>query len=144
MPPQQKWCQSYDDSQKLSRSHWVDRDLATAFSGVPCHVELYRYVEWRNLAFTVNALHLDVIPTMVFYHEDYSTRFDDVTVELMNFLELEKSGDAPPFIVNKKYGDYYTDGQTRAIAALVKELSTKQTWKHLAHYFEDSGVANKE
>ena len=81
---------------------------------------------------------------MVFYYEDYSTRFDDVTVELMNFLELEKSGDAPPFIVNKKYGDYYTDGQTRAIAALVQELSTKQTWKHLAHYFEDSSVANKE
>mmetsp|Transcript_33882 Transcript_33882/g.64494 ORF Transcript_33882/g.64494 Transcript_33882/m.64494 type:complete len:89 (-) Transcript_33882:589-855(-) len=78
---------------------------------------------------------------MVFHYEDYSFRFEDVTNELVSFLELEPTkGMAPDFILNKEYGDYYTEEQRRAVAVLVKELSTKDTWKHLARYFGENGV----
>lgn len=134
-----KWCKSIDDSQQLARTRWIDRELGEAFLGVPCHAEFYRYVEWHNYA---DGVKMDLgIPTMVFYYEDYSTRFDDVTEELLNFLELEhQESSAPVFIVNKKYDDYYSKEQTQAITALVKELSNKRTWKHLAHYFGENGV----
>lgn len=80
---------------------------------------------------------------MVFYYEDYSTRFEDVTRELMHFLELTPVGNAPDFIVNKKYGDYYSEEETQAIATLVKEFSTKQVWQHLAHYFKVASAKKK-
>ncbi|KAL7533506.1 hypothetical protein ACHAXR_005273 [Thalassiosira sp. AJA248-18] len=131
-----KWCKSIDDSKKLAKSRWVDRDLEASFFGVPCHAEFYRYVEWHNLAFTVT----QDLPTMVFYYEDYSTRFNEVTKEIVTFLELggaEGGGTAPDFLLHKEYADYFSLEQTRAVERLVKELSTNQTWKHLAHYFKN-------
>ena len=92
----------------------MDTDLAKALAGVPCQAEFYRYVQWHNLAFAVTLVDLDV-PSMVLYYEDYSTRFKDVTNQLMNFLELEAVGEAPPFVVNKEYGDYYTFEETKSI-----------------------------
>lgn len=81
-----------DNNQKLRHSRWVDRDLLAAFAGVPCHAEFYRYVEWHNNAFIVTP---DNIPSMIFYYEDYSTRFDDLTEDLLEFIELEQKGTAP-------------------------------------------------
>ena len=112
----------------------MDTDLAKALAGVPCQAEFYRYVQWHNLAFAVTLVDLDV-PSMVLYYEDYSTRFNDVTNQLMNFLELEAVGEAPPFVVNKEYGDYYTFEETESIATFIKEFSSKHVWQHLKHYF---------
>lgn len=96
--------------------------------------EFYRYVQWHNLALAVTLTDLDV-PSMVLHYEDYSTRFESVTSELINFLELKPTGKAPDFIVNKRYHDYYTAEETEAIAVFVQEFSTKLTWQHLARYF---------
>ena len=133
-----KWCSFIDESPKLKE--WVDKDLVASFKGVPCHAEFYRFVEWHNLAFA-SSLSLD-LPTMVFHYEDYSTRFDDLTTELIDFLELERTGVAPPFISNKEYSDYYTEDETRAISTLVKELSTRKTWHYLARYFEERSTTD--
>ena len=83
---------------------------------------------------------------MVFYYEDCSTRFDDITEDLINFLELElePASIAPEFIANKRYGDYYTEEQAQDIALLTKEVSTKETWIHLAHYFGENHVGYTE
>ena len=118
----------------------MDKDLSNAMTGVPCRAEFYRYVQWHNLAFTVTD-DLEV-PSHVLHYEDYSTRFDDVTNDLIDFLELERKGDAPDFIVNKEYGEYYTREQKKAIAILVKEFSTTRTWNHLHRYFEDFSTDN--
>ncbi len=74
---------------------------------------------------------------LVFHYEDYSTRFEDVTKDLLDFLELEPIGAAPDFIDNKEYGDYYTEEETRAIRHFIREFATMRTWKHLARYFDE-------
>lgn len=123
-----------DKSTELLRTRWVDKQLADALAAVPCHAEFFRYLQWHNLAFI--ASEELALPTMVFHYEDYTTRYDDVTKELVAFLELEATGPPEPFIANKRYADYYSDRETQAIAALIKEQSSKQTWQHLARYFD--------
>ena len=137
------WCNSIDfDSRKLAHSRWVDDDLVATFP--ICHAEFFRYVQWHNLAFATTILELD-IPTMVFFYEDYSARFDDVTQELMDFLELEPVGDPEPFKTGKKYSDYYTKEQVENVKLFIKEYANKETWKHLAHYFsEDEEYVNRK
>lgn len=141
----QKWCKSIDDSPTLVNSRWIDRDLRDAFVGVPCHAEFYRFVQWHNYAMNL-ARDLD-LPTMIFHYEDYSSRFDEVVGKLLTFLELVPApASVPPeFIAGKKYEDHYTKEEITAIAGLVKELSTKPTWSHLAQYFGESvSIAEKK
>lgn len=136
-----KWCRSLDDdSNALAESPWLDKDIVAAFEGVPCRAEFFRYIQWHNHAFTVTQLDLGV-PSMVLHYEDYSTRYADVTKQLMEFLELKpvEVAAVPEFIPHKVYGHYYySKEQTRAIATLVKEYSMKTTWQYLARYFDES------
>lgn len=126
------WCAHLNENQKLSSSHWTDSSLLEAMEGVPCVTEFYRYVQWHNLAFATTS---DLqIPSFVFHYEDYSTRFEDVTNELTVFLGLEQVGDAPEFIDNKKYGDYYTAKQKHAVAMFIREFASKPTWQNVQHY----------
>ncbi|KAL3761741.1 hypothetical protein ACHAWU_001257 [Discostella pseudostelligera] len=136
-----KWCREIDDdSNALAESPWIDQDLVNAFDGVPCRAEFFRYIQWHNHAFTVTQLDLGV-PSMVLHYEDYSTRYGEVTRELMNFLELKPvdvAEDLPEFIPHKVYSHYYySKEQTRAIASLVKEYSMKTTWQYLERYFDE-------
>jgi hypothetical protein len=132
-----QWCAHLNENavQNLSSSHWIDTSLIEAMKGVPCITEFYRYVQWHNLAFaTTSDLQL---PSFVFHYEDYSTRFDDVTTKLTEFLGLEKVAEAPEFIDNKEYGSYYTAEEKRAVALFIEEFSTKSTWQNIHHYLND-------
>ena len=133
--PKQKWCKS-QDKDTLIKSCPADTDLVDTFDGVPCQADFFRYIQWHNLAFTVALVDLDVT-TLVFHYEDYSNRFDDVTQELMDYLELTPSiTEAPKFFANKTYGHYYSVEQTQAIAKFISFFSSKITWKHMERYFQ--------
>ena len=136
----QRWCGYLNDNatQTLYSNHWVDSSLAESMKDVPCLPEFYRYVQWHNLAFAVTA---DLqVPSFVFHYEDYSNRFEEVTNDLTDFLGLDQVGEAPQFIDNKKYDDYYTAQQKQAIAIFIKEFATKPTWQSIAHYVDVSSV----
>ena len=103
--------------------------------GLPCLTEFYLYVQWHNLAFaTISDLQ---VPSFTFNYEDYTDRFEAVTDELINFLEVKRVGEAPEFINNKKYGEYYTAQEKHAIATFIKEFATKATWQRVEHYLND-------
>ncbi|KAL3780860.1 hypothetical protein HJC23_001593 [Cyclotella cryptica] len=130
----QRWCAHMNEnaSQTLPSSHWIDSSLSEVMTGVPCLSEFYRYVQWHNLAFTATS---DLqVPSYVFHYEDYSNRFEEVTDELLNFLDLDRVGDAPQFIDHKEYGDYYSDDEKHSIAVFIREFSTKPTWFSVKHY----------
>ena len=130
------WCEhlNTNSAEAISSSRWFDSSLKVAMKDVPCVTEFYRYVQWHNLAFAATS-ELQV-PSFVFHYEDYSTRFEGVTKELTDFLGLEKVGDAPEFIDNKKYGDYYTAKQKHAIAVFVREFASRPTWNSIQHYLD--------
>jgi hypothetical protein len=131
------WC-SYLNANRVDRlpaTYQLDSTLIKAMKGVPCITEFYLYVQWHNLAFATTS---DLqVPSFVFHYEDYSTRFDDVTDELTEFLGLKKVAEAPEFIADKTYGDYYTKEEKHAIASFIKEFATKPTWQNVEHYLND-------
>ncbi len=133
-----KWCKEMDSSRALLESRWVDGDLALSLSKVPCHSEFYRYVQWHNLAFSTVA---DLeIPSFVFHYEDYSNRFEEVTDELIAFLGLNRRGEAPPFVDNKRYDSYYTIEDKEHVETFLQEFATKRTWEHIQHYLRSESI----
>ena len=136
----QRWCGylNTNATQALYSNHWVDSSLAESMKNVPCLPEFYRYIQWHNLAFAVTA---DLqVPSFVFHYEDYSNRFEEVTSDLTEFLGLDRVGEAPEFIDNKKYDDYYTLQQKEDIAVFIKEFASKPTWQSIAHYINNSSL----
>ena len=132
-----KWCKQLNDraATVLSSIHSEEKSLVDAMKDVPCMSEFYRYIHWHNLAFTVTS---DLqIPSMLLHYEDYSTRFENVTRELTDFLGLEQVGKAPEFIVKKQYLDYYTEKDKRNIARFIRKFATKPTWQNVHHYLSD-------
>jgi hypothetical protein len=132
-----RWCASMNEkvSHTLPSNHWIDSSLTQVMTGVPCLAEFYRYVQWHNLAFTATS---DLqVRSFVFHYEDYSNRFEEVTEELLDFLELDRLGEAPEFIDHKEYVDYYSDEEKHSIAMFIMEFSTKPTWQSVKHYLTD-------
>jgi hypothetical protein len=131
-----EWCTELNaNAQVLTSIHWIDSSLAASMKGLPCLTEFYLYVQWHNLAFaTISDLQ---VPSFTFNYEDYTDRFEAVTDELINFLEVKRVGEAPEFINNKKYGEYYTAQEKHAIATFIKEFATKATWQRVEHYLND-------
>jgi len=132
-----RWCThlTANADEVFKSLHWIDSSLLKVMEDVPCVTEFYRYVQWHNLAFTTTS---DLqIPSFILHYEDYSIRFEEVTNELASFLGLEQVGEAPEFIDDKKYDDYYTASEKHTIAIFIRELATKSTWQNVEHYLND-------
>jgi hypothetical protein len=117
----------------LCSKRWIDRRLLEFLDGVPCQPELYRYVQWHNLAF---AMSRDLaLPTLVVHYEDYSHHLDQTMTRIMNFLELPSVAQSPmEFQSGKSYKDYYTKEQKVAMRRYIQEAATVETWQNLKHY----------
>ena len=129
----QKWCADVDASNDLMEARWTDPELSKALEGVPCHAEFFRYVQWHNLAFTT--AHDIGVPTFVLHYEDYRDRFEGIRQDLLDFLELPMVKEGPEFALGKEYEDFYTTEQREAVANLVKELASLETWHHMKDYY---------
>ena len=137
----QKWCADVDASNELMEARWTDPELSKALKGVPCHAEFFRYIQWHNLAFTTTR---DMgIPTFVLHYEDYRDRFESTLEGLLSFLELPHVKKGPPFDIGKEYAEFYTDTQRDAVATLVKELASMESWMHMKDYFAFKSIARE-
>jgi len=138
----QKWCADVDASNELMEARWTDPELSKALEGVPCHAEFFRYIQWHNLAFTT-ARDMGV-PTFVLHYENYRDRFDVTLQGLLSFLELPHVKKGPAFDIGKEYAEFYTNSQRKAVAELVRELASVESWMHMRDYFPSSLVAQEK
>jgi hypothetical protein len=119
--------------QDIKRGRYVDPDIRKLIEHVPCHAEILKYVEWHNMAFLITE-DMD-IDSLILHYEDYSTRFNDVTDELLTFLELKKNAEPPVFHAFKEYRDYFSQEERTAVAMAVRLMALKETWRHVSRYF---------
>lgn len=121
------------DRQGYKDSH-VDPKVVKLLETIPCYLDLFRYVQWHNLAFltTDEALNL---PTHILYYEDYSSDFEGTLQSLLDFLDLPNMGHHLPFQPGKSYHSYFSDDQISRIREAVMMLALPITWKHLERYF---------
>jgi hypothetical protein len=74
---------------------------------------------------------------MVIYYEDFYTKSEETIDAILEFCHLPKTNGKPyEFPSPHDYSRYYTDEMRASIAAFVKSIASKVTWKHLQHYFE--------
>lgn len=117
----------------IKRGRYVEPEVRKLLEKVPCHAEIFKWVEWHNMAFIVTReLGLE---TFVLHYEDYSTRFESVTTELLAFLEMKATQDPPIFHAFKEYKEYFTDEERETTALAVQLMALRETWAHVSRYF---------
>lgn len=117
----------------VKRGRYIEPQVRKILEKVPCHAEIFKWVEWHNMAFIVTReLDLD---TLVLHYEDYSTRFDEVTSELLSFIRLKAINEPPAFQAFKIYTDYFTEDERQAAGTAIRFMALKETWEHVSRYF---------
>jgi hypothetical protein len=131
------WC-NYTDSVIINNPDaqgWsnLSSEIQTLFATVPCSVEMFRLVQWHNLA--VDMTIRKRIPAHYIYYEDYESNFNATVDDLIHFLELEARNVSLPFEGGKRYDGIFDDDHSRALAQFVKAVATPECWRHLSYYF---------
>ena len=129
------WCRNRDarDEIKCQNHTRVELEARKNSSQVPCYQDFFRYTKWHNNSFSLIDQNKN-ISSFFFHYEDYGHHFENTTRELLNFLELEPVRKGAEFVNGKRYLDYYTENQTKAIWKLVYDLASPETRKALAYY----------
>ena len=126
------WDKTYFHEER-SESH-IDQDVLQLIYDVPCHMDLFRYIQWHNLAFIVTDDYLN-LPTHIVHYEDYSSNMEGTLQLLLDFLELPNTGAEYPFQSGKSYRDYFTEDQIARMRTATMMLASPLTWYHLERYF---------
>mmetsp|Transcript_15200 Transcript_15200/g.32143 ORF Transcript_15200/g.32143 Transcript_15200/m.32143 type:complete len:165 (-) Transcript_15200:79-573(-) len=114
-------------------SHDDNNNLLNYFEGVACHAEFFRYAQWHSLASeVVKKLN---IPVLYIYYEDYLTNLDGKTEELLEFLDLPRSGDLPDFDSKKDYSGYFTREERAAASDLMRRVASADGVNLLERYW---------
>lgn len=140
------WCEHVDSD--FGAVDDKDNDFFTGeakelFKQVPCHSEWFRYVQWHNLAVESLTQHLN-LTNMVLYYEDYTTKFNETTQSILDFLEAEAVQAPKEFIPGKTYTDLYDPEDARLIAKFIRALATPECWALIRRYFVDLVEADEE
>ena len=149
-----KYCLSIDylyTESETKYMHFGNNKILSDLWQVPCHADFLRYVEWHNLAFYVTRdLALD---ELVVHYEDYNNHRDNdtssfnATVDaLLDFLHLPRRAEPTPFAPAQQhsYDDYFTAEERRIVFAALRYAASRETWRHIRHYFDDEDDSQQQ
>jgi hypothetical protein len=130
----QVWCQELDDMFKKEEYETFEHDMVTRLRDTPCHGEVFKFIQWHNLAFQLTEkLGID---TLVVFYEEYATNFNQTLDTILDFLELSQADTPRSFSAGHEYAEYYTSSDKRRIRVLAEEIASEVTWNHLERYFD--------
>lgn len=134
---------SNDHPSSTSPSHLPPPDLWERLRNVPCHSEIFRYVQFHNLAVEMaeDVLRLES-PVHFLHYEDYSTDLHGTSRSLAAYLEQPVQQSPLPFIVGKTYGSLWTHQHRQQVTELIRYLATPTVWALLQRY--TTTTANEE
>lgn len=112
----------------------IPRDVVELMQDVPCHGEMYKYVQWHNHANTVMTNHLKK-PTMIVHYENYEHAWNKTVGNILNFLHLEKKGEPSKFSARHDYDPYFSPEQRLAAQKLIVRLARPAIYNQLERYF---------
>jgi hypothetical protein len=122
-----------NEKAELTDSH-IDHHVLHLVKDIPCHMDLFRYVQWHNLAFIVTQDLLNIPTHMLHYHE-YNDDFHSTLGSMLEFLDLPNTGAVMEFQPGKSYRNYFTAEQIAAMGNATRRLASFDTWEHLKRYF---------
>jgi len=135
----QEWCRFLDGrtTAKEAKMHrWFDDELMMVLQGVPCHSDFLRYIQWHSLAFETTRRRQ--LPVHYLFYEDYQTKWETTTKELLDFLQLAPAPEAEPysFVKGKQYRDYFHVDQIANVERLVRMMAAPEIWQLMLRYFQ--------
>ena len=115
---------------KLRRKPW---DLNILLK-IPCHSELFRYVEWHNAA--LRMIQQEKFRSIVVYYEDYETNYNATVDSILDFLDLTREAEPLPFSTGKTYRDVFFSPEVQeATKDVLQVIASKELWQILKRYF---------
>jgi hypothetical protein len=135
------WCH-YVDSEFGSDPSYFPERARDMFADVPCYSEMFRYVQWHNLA--IQMIEQYGVPAHNIFYEDYETKYDETVGDLLKFLEANRTHEIKPFIRGKRYGSLFRPRHLRGIARLIRRMASPECWKHLKRYFPEFDMKKKK
>ena len=130
---------SGEDRNDLHDPRIVDQEALALIQNVPCHMDIFRYVQWHNLANIVLRDFMDAKsgtrPLYTMHYEDYGTDFTTKKKELLKFCGLKQLAEPAEFKKSDGYVDYFTKKEQKAVVKAIRLLATHDTWQQLERYF---------
>jgi Sulfotransferase domain len=130
----EKFCSDITHVSSEHTSTFIDQDVLQLINDIPCHLDLFRYIQWHNLAFLITDEWLQ-IPAYILHYEDYTSNFSNTVQNLLNFLQLPNTGAYQTFMRGKSYHEYFTDDQRLRMRNATLQLASPQTWHYVERYF---------
>ena len=129
------WCRYMDDEfAKAANASFFSEETVTLMSRVPCHSDLFRYIQWHNLAIQLtNKLKL---PNLMIHYEDYATKYNETMDSLLKFLEVKPVQEPLDFVLGKSYQHLYGKEHARSMAILARSMATPACWEEVRRYFQ--------
>jgi hypothetical protein len=114
---------------------YVPQDVMKLMQDVPCRGEVYRYVQWHNLANAV-VTHNNK-PTMIIHYENYDKQWNQTVTKILDFLHLKYQGTSKSFSARFDYDSYFSKSQQKSAKILMQRLATEPVWHEIERYFAD-------
>jgi hypothetical protein len=130
------FCSDKTYVQQEHSEYHVDQDVLRLIEEVPCRLDLFRYIQWHDLAFIITDNYLTIPAHVVHYYEDYSSDFNGTLQALLDFLELPNTGAYTEFVAGKSYRDYFTHDQIAWMGMSTMMLASPPTWHGVERYFD--------
>ena len=130
----QRWCYELDEMFKKEEDQTFEHDMIRQLRLSPCHAEVFKYIQWHNLAFQLTQKH--GIDTLIVYYEDYAANFNQTVQSILDFLELPTAQHPEQFEPGHEYNQFYTSLDKRRIRLLVEQIASETTWSHIKRYFD--------
>jgi hypothetical protein len=130
------WCKYMDaEFAKSPNASFFSKETNRLMPQVPCHSDLFRYIQWHNLAIELTE-QLN-IPSMIVHYEDYATSHKKTVDGLLSFMEITPVQEPLDFILGKTYQHLYNPEHARAMALLAKSMATPACWDEVRRYFDE-------
>jgi len=127
------FCIDLDKTNMRKYPELFGKIVTPAAKVVPCHTDLFRYIQWHNYAFMLTReLQL---PTKILHYEDYGLDFNSTISDVLSFLELRGQRKHSIQFHPGDYSAYFSNEQRKAAIEWIEILAFDETWKHLKKYY---------
>jgi len=112
-------------------SKWYDPSIFQASLAVPCHAEMFRYIQWYNLAF--EAMDYLGIPYMVLHYEEIDGDYAGVETDMLNFFGLSHSAVAPEWYSQGDRG-FFSETDRSVLKNFINTMASPSTLNQIGRY----------
>jgi len=128
-----EWCEFIDETNEFTEQICFSDDptLLELMNDVPCHSEFYKFTHWYNNAFELIAKIGSESRSA--YYEDFFLRPEKQIRQIVDFLELNNTGEMFDFSL-RDYTYYYTLEKRTKVIHLINHIASNDTKFYLRRY----------